>query len=121
MYQKNKLTWVEVGELEAEKMSLCLHGLDYGLTSTPWDLVGKSAAIAAMVEHGIPVLVSVEGGTKEAPLVIGEPYRQLIHRADKTLRDTLASGLPKASAKESLSSVTDLFIKQLNENEEKVA
>ncbi|MBG29623.1 MAG: hypothetical protein CMI31_06430 [Opitutae bacterium] len=120
-YQENKVKWVEIGELDPEDMSLCLHGLDYGLTSTPWDLVGKSGAIAAMVEHGTPVLVSVEGGTKDAPLVIGEPYRQLIHRADKGLRDALVSGLPKASPRESLSAVADLFVEQLNENEKEVA
>ena len=116
-YKKNDVQWVRVGELDSGEMSLCLHGLDYGLTSTPWDLVGKSGAIAAFLEHGVPVFVSVEGGTGNAPLVIGKPYRHLIHRTDASLRDKLVSGLSKTPPRESLSMVTDLFLQQLAEYE----
>ena len=41
------------GELDEDEISQYLLALDYGLTSTPWDLVGKSGTIAAMVEHGL--------------------------------------------------------------------
>ena len=116
-YRKEEVNWVRVGELDSAEMSLCLHGLDYGLTSTPWDLVGKSGAIAALVEHGVPIFVSVEGGTKNAPLVIGEPYRHLIHRTDDSLYEKLVSGLLKTPSRESLSMVTDLFLQQLAEHE----
>ena len=102
-------------------MSQCLHGLDFGLTSTPWDLVGKSGAIAAMVEHGIPVFVSVEGGTRNAPLVIGDPYRHLIHRTDDVLRNALVSGLPKENPREGLDMVADLFLQMLNEHDKQAA
>jgi len=120
-HRKDTVKWTRVGELDAELMSECLHGLDYGLTSTPWDLVGKSGAIAAMVEHGVPVLVSVEGGTKNAPLVIGDSYRHLIHWTDDALRDTLVSGLPKTLPREGLELVAELFLKRLNEHGKQAA
>lgn len=116
-FRQTEVTWAKIGELEAENMSNALLNLDYGLTSTPWDLVGKSGAIAAMVEHGIPVFVSVEGGTQNAPLVIGDAYRHLIHKVNDSLREILVSGLAKGSPQEGLSMVTDHFLKQLKERE----
>jgi len=120
-HRKDVVHWARVGELDSKAMSLCLHGLDYGVTSTPWDLVGKSGAIAAMVEHGVPVFVSVAGGTRNAPLVIGAPYRHLIHRTNDDLRDALVSGLPKENPRESLGMVTELFLQQLAEHAKQAA
>ena len=120
-HHRDEVLWAKLGELDPQTMSQCLRGLDYGLTSTPWDLVGKSGAIAAMLEHGVPVLVSVEGGTRNAPLVIGDPYRHLIHRTNDALRDTLVSGLPKTSPREGLGIVAELFLHRLAEHEKQAA
>ena len=114
-FRETEVSWAEIGELEAESMSNALLNLNYGLTSTPWDLVGKSGAIAAMVEHGIPVFVSVAGGTQNAPLVIGDAYRRLIHRVNDDLRETLVAGLAKGTPREGLDMVSDRFMQQLEE------
>ncbi|MBL63062.1 MAG: hypothetical protein CMI30_06580 [Opitutae bacterium] len=114
-FRETEVSWAEIGELEAESMSNALLNLNYGLTSTPWDLVGKSGAIAAMVEHGIPVFVSVAGGTQNAPLVIGDAYRRLIHRVNDDLRETLVAGLAKGTPREGLDMVSDRFLQQLEE------
>ena len=45
------------GELPPRELSLVLRGLDTGLATTPWALAGKSSTIAALLEHGVPVLV----------------------------------------------------------------
>jgi hypothetical protein len=47
-----------LGELPATEVSIALQGLDLGVSSTPWTLVGKSGTVAAMLEHGLPVLVT---------------------------------------------------------------
>jgi len=47
-----------LGELPPRELSEVLRGLDMGLATTPWALAGKSSTIAAMLEHGVPVLVT---------------------------------------------------------------
>ena len=47
-----------LGELPPRELSEVLRGLDMGLATTPWALAGKSSTIAAMLEHGLPVLVT---------------------------------------------------------------
>ena len=32
--------------------------IDFGIATTPWELIGKSATVAAMLEHGVPVIVN---------------------------------------------------------------
>ena len=34
-----------------------LQALDFGLTSYPYALIGKSSSVIAMLEHGLPVIV----------------------------------------------------------------
>ena len=50
--------FIQVGHQPAEKVSAVLHNLDFGLATTPYDLIGKSATVAAMLEHGLPVIVN---------------------------------------------------------------
>ena len=38
-----------------------------------------------MLEHGLPVIVNVEGGTPDAPLVIQDKFKPLIIKADERL------------------------------------
>ena len=47
-----------LGELPPRELSVVLRGLDMGLATTPWALAGKSSTIAALLEHGVPVLVT---------------------------------------------------------------
>jgi hypothetical protein len=46
-----------VGEQDATTVSLLLKNSDLGIAAHPWALVGKSGAVAAMLEHGLPVVV----------------------------------------------------------------
>ncbi len=102
-----------LGELSEEEVSQYLYSLDYGLTSTPWDLVGKSGTIAAMVEHGLPVIINVEGGTPDAPLVIQEEFKPLIIRADERLLQNLRRPLKQEPVSDNISRVAQQFLDQL--------
>lgn len=44
-------------ELPAERLSAILQAADCGIAPHPWALLGKSGAAAALLEHGLPVLV----------------------------------------------------------------
>jgi hypothetical protein len=45
------------GELDAATVSHLLVAADFGIAPHPWELIGKSGVAAAMLEHGLPVLV----------------------------------------------------------------
>lgn len=45
------------GELDAATVSTLLQAADFGVAAHPWELIGKSGAVAAMLDHGLPVLV----------------------------------------------------------------
>jgi glycosyltransferase involved in cell wall biosynthesis len=49
---------VHLGRRAGEVVSDVLSNLDLALTSTPWEIVEKSSAVAAMLEHGVPVVVT---------------------------------------------------------------
>jgi glycosyltransferase involved in cell wall biosynthesis len=53
-----RFTFVRLGERSREDVSRFLQSIDFGLATTPWQLIGKSATTAAMLDHGVPVVVS---------------------------------------------------------------
>jgi hypothetical protein len=46
------------GEQPAEQVSQFLTEMDFGIATTPLALIGKSATAAAMLEHGLPIIVN---------------------------------------------------------------
>jgi hypothetical protein len=46
------------GELSANEISRELQSADFGIAVSPHHLLGKSGAVAAMREHGLPIIVS---------------------------------------------------------------
>lgn len=52
-----RLEAVIVGEKTPEEVSRLLQALDFGIATHPWALLGKSGAVAAMLDHGLPVIV----------------------------------------------------------------
>ena len=53
---KASAMFVKLGELDEREASFYLSAMDYGLTSYPPELMGKSGSVAAMREHGLPVI-----------------------------------------------------------------
>jgi glycosyltransferase involved in cell wall biosynthesis len=47
-----------LGEQPLEKISQFFSSVDLGVTTTPLSLIGKSGTVAAMLDHGLPVIVS---------------------------------------------------------------
>ncbi len=50
--------FINLGELSASEISTALLFADAGVAASPWNLIEKSGSAAAMVEHGLPVLVT---------------------------------------------------------------
>ncbi len=75
-----RVRFAALGELPAAEVSAVLQGLDLGVATTPWALVGKSGAVAAMLEHGLPVVVTrtdyrLRNGATPQPLAEPGLYR----------------------------------------------
>jgi hypothetical protein len=104
-----------LGPQPEDNVSHYLRSLDFGLTSTPWDLVGKSGTIATMVEHGLPVIINIDGGTPKAPLVIQEKFMPLIIRSDEQLLQNLSKPLKHKSTQLNTVTIAKMFIKSLEQ------
>jgi hypothetical protein len=46
------------GEQSFENISQFFLSVDFGVATTPLSLIGKSSTVAAMLDHGLPVIVS---------------------------------------------------------------
>jgi hypothetical protein len=57
LFRRRGVTVRATGELDATAISHLLRAADFGIAPHPWALIGKSGAAAAMLEHGLPVLV----------------------------------------------------------------
>jgi hypothetical protein len=57
-----------VGELPVEKISIAMHACDLAFTGTPWDIIEKSATVAAWRALGIPVLAPRAGAVAASEL-----------------------------------------------------
>lgn len=65
MEQKHRshIRFVSLGRQSEERVSHIFNSMDLGLSSTPLDIIGKSSSVAAMLEHGLPVLVMDDGSS----------------------------------------------------------
>ena len=78
-----------LGRLSEVELSAFFNFLDFGLTSHPHYTAGKSGAIAAMLEHGLPTITS--WGFEVAPRIapIAGPLGANLWRADEELEAKL--------------------------------
>lgn len=47
-----------LGEQPPDKIAEFFSQIDFGISTTPWALIGKSGTVTAMLEHGLPVIVN---------------------------------------------------------------
>ena len=76
--KKNKFLIERTGELSTNLISDQLQKCSFGVSTTPYDVIGKSGATAAMFEHGLPVLAYDDGDTPQESLFIPDPFKDQI-------------------------------------------
>jgi len=62
------------GELSTQALSHYLQECTLGVCTTPFDIMGKSGAASALLEHGLPVLAYDDEDTPEERLFVFEPF-----------------------------------------------
>ena len=68
--KKNNFLIQTTGKLSTNLISEQLQECTLGVSTTPFDVISKSGATAAMLEHGLPVLAYDDGDTPA-----GKPFR----------------------------------------------
>jgi hypothetical protein len=85
---------VRLGEQPESRISALLHEADFGIASTPYTLLGKSATAAAMFEHGLPVIVNrndgpptpadpIEPGDRDLLIRLDDDFARQLHRTQR--------------------------------------
>jgi hypothetical protein len=78
MCKKNDFLIERTGELSTDTISEELQKSTLGVSTTPYDVIGKSGATAAILEHGLPVLAYNDGDTPKESLFIPDPFKDQI-------------------------------------------
>lgn len=104
-----KFVFQKRGELPASDISRELHSADFGIAISPLHLIGKSGAVAAMREHGLPVVVNRD------PQGISEKCSETIPPVillDDRFSESLALA-KKSPSREGLPDVAAEFVRSL--------
>jgi hypothetical protein len=84
-----------LGELPSAVISAWLREGDFGVAASPWFLIGKSGTVAAMLDHGLPVIVNRDDFQPDVAGDVPPSLDPLLHRLDASLPGKLIAGLPK--------------------------
>jgi hypothetical protein len=89
---------LRLGEQPAERISELLNSVDFGIATTPLALIGKSATVAAMFDHGLPVVVNRDDCHWPAPKTADDREAALVIPMNQDLSARLrdARRLPAA-------------------------
>jgi hypothetical protein len=98
-----------LGPSSPEDISALMLIADFGVTANPWHLMGKSGTAAAMLDHGLPVVVTRPGVPVAEPS--SWPADPLVLRADESLEARLAAGLPRRPPRARIEDVARAFLR----------
>ena len=76
--KKNEFLIERTGELSTNLISEQIYESSLGVSTTPYDGIGKSGATAAMFEHGLPILAYDDGDTPQRNLFIPDLFKDQI-------------------------------------------
>ncbi|MBC8009655.1 MAG: hypothetical protein H7067_06130, partial [Burkholderiales bacterium] len=115
VFRERGIAVTETGELDHASVSRLFATADFGIAPHPWALIGKSGAAAAMLEHGLPVLVPRDDwrlrGIASPDSPASDPLLARLADLDPLATDRwLASRRPPTSA---LPLTTDAFLQAL--------
>ena len=76
--EPNKISVRMTGELTSGLVSEELQTCTLGVSTTPYDVIGKSGTTAAMLEHRLPILAYDDGDTAKESLFISNQFKDQI-------------------------------------------
>ena len=103
-------------ELPPAKISNELQKCSFGVSTTPYDVLGKSGATSAMLEHGLPIYAYDDGDTPKENLFIFEPFQDqifLINESSHTEKIVQFSQRPRKPFFDGVVHTADYMLKML--------
>jgi hypothetical protein len=105
-----RIDFERVGELPAAGVAKLFAQMDFGIATTPWEIIGKSASVAAMLEHGLPVIVNRDEVHYEG--WVEEGYSPRLIKMGTALGDSLETA-PRHAPHSIRAEVVTLFLADL--------
>lgn len=87
-HQFPQMSFIVLGPHSESEVSEFFNTIDFGLSSYPIFVLGKSGSAAAMLDHGVPIIVSWGDIDPGAPPILG-PLGDLVWRDDDRLESRM--------------------------------
>jgi hypothetical protein len=114
-----RFSFVEFGERGARDVSAFLQSVDFGIATTPWELIGKSGTAAAMLEHGLPTIVTRDD--VRFRFFSESRFDRLLCKMDPNLPQWLIDGPRRQPARSRQPEMVDTFLADLEAADEPTA
>jgi hypothetical protein len=105
--------FVRLGPQPGPVVSAVMQLADFGIAASPWSVIGKSGAAAAMLDHGLPVIVTRDDFQPRVVAPVPPTTDPLVHRDSDELEAKLAAGLPKRAPHPRAPEIAAMWTKQL--------
>ena len=89
------ITFVTMGEQSFETVSAVMQLCDFGVPTSALQLIGKSGSAAAMLEHGLPVIVTRTDPQFRFAFSGPSTSDPMVFPCDDTLEAKMSAGLPR--------------------------
>lgn len=108
----HQFSFLQLDEQPPNKVSEFFNSIDFGISTSPYLLVGKSGTTTTMLEHGLPVIVNRDDF--QLALRPSSSYNEpLLYKMDEHLADYLTYKLQRKPPHSRLQDIATNFIKEL--------
>ncbi len=104
---------IRLGEQPVDILSRHLQTADFGIAASPWQLIGKSGTVAAMLDHGLPVIVTRDDFRPRLALGNGPAPDPLLYRCDHALEARLLAGLTRRAPRARAGEIATQLVREL--------
>ena len=110
------ISFITLGEQPSETVSSLMQTADFGIAASPWQVIGKSGSAMAMLEHGLPVIVTRDDYRFRFTQTDPPSTDPLLHCCDEALESKLLAGLQKRLPHSRRGEIADRFCTLLRSN-----
>ncbi|WP_146134094.1 hypothetical protein [Chlorogloea sp. CCALA 695] len=112
----SQFVFLRLGERSPLEISEFFNSIDFGIATSPYALIGKSATVAAMLEHKLPVIVNRDDFKLASCTASFQEPQSLLYKIDQIddyLANKLNGSIRRKLPQSGLPDVTTQFIKDI--------
>lgn len=107
--------FLALGAQSAERISTVLQNLDFGIATSPWTLIGKSGSVAALLDHGIPVMVPRDDWKLRRGPTPEPTSHPLLFRGEEFFRALRGGRLTRRKPEPRIRSIAEQMLRDLHQ------